>query len=562
MMNSPRSAFATALAQAAVPESGRRWFYVPYDQLTDQVGPLSREPPNGVGIVLVESRQKAARRPYHKQKLALVLSNQRHFALEQARRGVAVRYLAGADGYAEQLRKVIGDLGPITMMRAAERELRVELQPLVDEGLIRVVPHEGWMTPPEWFQEIFTGGKSWKMDIFYRHVRRKTGVLMRGNDPVGERFSFDFENRSPWPGTPLAPPVPTFTVDAITEEVGRLVQLHFSNHPGKLELGTIPATQADAAALWSWAKSACLRHFGPYQDAMSKDERNLFHTRLSAVIHLGRLLPAALVREAEALDVPLESKEGFIRQILGWREFMHHVHDATDGFRQLGGPTTSEATSDGDAGYGRWHDWQPVAQSGSAANHLSANLPLPEAFWGKRSGMACLDSVVEDVWEEGQSHHITRLMVLSNIATLLGVSPRELTDWFWVAYTDAYDWVVEPNVLGMGTFALGDLFTTKPYVSGATYLDRMSDYCDGCAFSPKKDCPMTPMYWAFLDRNQPVLGANPRLVMPYASLRRRAAALRQRDAEVHRWVTDTLREGKALDPADAPAVVSAKKAAR
>ena len=153
---------------------------------------------------------------------------------------------------------------------------------------------------------------------------------------------------------------------------------------------------------------------------------------------------------------------------------------------------------------------------------LNAHVGLPPAYWGRKSGMVCIDTVVEDVWREGWSHHITRLMVLSKFATLLGVSPRELTDWFWVAYIDAYDWVVEPNVLGLGTFATGQLFTTKPYVSGANYIHRMSDYCERCQFVPGKTWPYTPMYWAFLERHRELLLQNPRVRSLYRGIARAA----------------------------------------
>jgi deoxyribodipyrimidine photolyase-related protein len=157
--------------------------------------------------------------------------------------------------------------------------------------------------------------------------------------------------------------------------------------------------------------------------------------------------------------------------------------------------------------------------------------------------------VVTDVWREGYSHHITRLMVLANIATLLDVSPRALTSWFWVAFTDAYDWVVEPNVLGMGTYAAGDLMTTKPYVSGAAYIDRMSDFCPPCAFDPRANCPLTPLYWAFLARHEPELDANPRMRLPLAALRKRSAAARERDQAAFRRVSTELARGHPLSPA-------------
>jgi deoxyribodipyrimidine photolyase-related protein len=179
---------------------------------------------------------------------------------------------------------------------------------------------------------------------------------------------------------------------------------------------------------------------------------------------------------------------------------------------------------------------------------LGASGPLPPVFWGSPSGLACLDRVVADVWAEGYSHHITRLMVLANLATLLDVSPRELTDWFWVAYADAYDWVVEPNVLGMGTYAVGDLMTTKPYVSGAAYIARMSDYCESCAFDPATTCPITRLYWAFLARHEVRLRDNPRLRLPLQALRKRPAARREEDARTFQQVRSALGAGRTLSP--------------
>jgi deoxyribodipyrimidine photolyase-related protein len=177
---------------------------------------------------------------------------------------------------------------------------------------------------------------------------------------------------------------------------------------------------------------------------------------------------------------------------------------------------------------------------------------VPRAFWGQNSGLACLDRVVADVWREGWSHHITRLMVLSNLATLLGVSPRELADWFWVAYADAFDWVVEPNVLGMGTFSTGPLMTTKPYVSGAAYINRMSDYCDDCAFDPKNDCPITSLYWAFLDRHRDLLADNPRMRVVISALGKRGEDRLASDRAVLRWVRETLDTREPIRPANRP----------
>ncbi len=554
------SVFRRELADRQPDASGRRWLFVPYDQLSDAVGPLSREDPNELGIVLVENLWKPKRRPYHRQKLALVLASLRHFALEQAARGVAVRHVSGDAPYAKLLEPVARELGPLRVMEPAERELRADLAPLVRKKLLEVVPHEGWLTTQEQFEEAFAGGRAWRMDAFYRLVRQQSGILMRNGKPLGGKYSFDADNRKSWSGKPPAPKPPRFPLDPVKEEVAKLVESVFSAHPGRLDPDDLPATASDAKRAWRFAKRHCMELFGPYEDAMSRRSRTLFHTKVSALLNNLRLLPATVVGDVAAMKLPLSSQEGFIRQVLGWREFMHHVHVATDGFRRL--PDGSEppvAPAPGDAGYGRWSGkkWRggrAVARidGGAAPSALEAGEPLPAAFWGEASGLGCLDQVVSDVWETGYGHHITRLMVLSNLGTLLGVSPRQLTDWFWVAYTDAYDWVVEPNVLGMGTFGLGELFVTKPYVSGAAYIDRMSDYCAECAFSPKKDCPITSLYWSFLDRNQQQLTGNPRVAMPLRSLAKRPAARRDHDRRVTEWVRDTLAAGKALRPEDRP----------
>jgi deoxyribodipyrimidine photolyase-related protein len=538
-----------------VEPSGRRWLFVPYDQISDAMGPLSREDPKTLGLVLVENPWKAARRPYHKQKLALILTNLRHFALEQAARGVAVRHVVAQGPYRTALEPLVSEVGPMRLMTPAERELRADLNPLVRKGDLELLPHEGWLTTPEQFRDGAGDDPPWRMDAFYRHVRRTTDVLMAQGKPVGGKFSFDSENRLPWKGEPPAPDPPTFPVDPIKAEVGRLVEERFGIHPGRMDLHALPGTLTDAETLWSWARRECLPVFGPYEDAMSSRSRSLFHTRVSALVNMGRLLPRQLVSDVLDTDIPLASKEGFVRQVLGWREFVRHVHRVTDGFRNIPPHGPSIAKTPGHGGYSRWAGGPWVSQSlpgdpdgGAEPSFLGGQTPLPPVFWGEASGLACVDRIIRDVWTEGYSHHITRLMVVSNLATLLDVSPRELTDWFWVAYTDAYDWVVEPNVLGMGSFAVGDLMTTKPYVSGAGYISRMSDYCRDCDFDPKTSCPFTRLYWAFFLRHEGRLRNNPRLGIPIRSVRRRRATDRRHDARVFSKVKDILLEGGRLTP--------------
>jgi deoxyribodipyrimidine photolyase-related protein len=547
--------FRQRLSELNPPPTGRRWLLVPYDQLSDEIGPLSRESPESLGIVLVESSEKASRRPYHRQKLALVLANLRHFALEQAGRGVAIRHVVTDAPYGEAIRPVIAELGALRVMGPAERELREDLAPLVEEGAVELVPHEGWLTTPDQFRRSSKKGPPWRMDAFYRLVRRESGLLMEDGKPEGGKFSFDAENRKPWKGDPPAPEPPRFEPDTITLEVGELIEQRFARHPGRLDFEALPASRADAMKLWSWALDACLEQFGPYEDAMSTRSRSLFHTRVSALVNLHRLLPSRLVEDVVEIDAPLASREGFIRQVLGWREFMRHVHRETDGFRKVGESEPPVSDRPGDGGWQAWSGkiWEPPEDSveslgGAEPSALEADWPLPPAFWGTCSGLACLDQVVAEVWDDAYTHHIPRLMVLANLATLLGVSPRQLTDWFWVAFADAYDWVVEPNVLGMGTYAVGGLLTTKPYVSGANYINRMSDYCAGCRFDPKTDCPITRLYWSFLERNRSHFEGNPRMGLVMRNLARRSEEERTKDRGVFESVQQALAGGNTLRP--------------
>ena len=429
---SERSRFSRELSerQRDRDHAGRRWVYVPYDQLNDGFGPLTELPPREAGVLLIEDPGKAAQRPYHRQKLALVLANQRHFALEQAARGVAVDYrVAGSGGYAEVVRQAASERGPLIVQEPAERELREALRPL-QGGELEQVAHAGWLTTPAHFRSSAPNGSPYRMDAFYRVVRRELNVLMERGKPRGGRFSFDAENRKPYRGEPPAPQPPRFAPDAVTLEVGELIERRYAQHPGQLDLTALPATREDARQQLRWALTESLPTFGPFEDAMSSASSGLFHTRLSPLLNLHRLLPSVVLAAVLSAPIPLASQEGFVRQVLGWREFVRHVHRATDGFRRL-----------------------PVGVAGEpgAPSALGAARPLPPAYWGERSGLSCLDHVVSDVWREAYSHHITRLMVLSNLASLLDLSPRELTDWFWIAYVDAYDWVVEPNVLAMGT---------------------------------------------------------------------------------------------------------------
>ena len=495
---------------------------------------MGTEPPESLGIILIESTWKPALRPYHKHKLALLLTSQRHFALEQAARGVHVRYL-----FSKQPPQVVMEAecrakGPIAMVRPAERELREHLRPLFETNQLVELEHKGWLTTADDFQRSMRGKKTWKMDSFYRYVRTKYEVLLTvEGKPEGGKWSHDADNRRTWMGEPEAPTPPTFEVDDVTHEVVALVETQYRGHPGAITANRIPATLADVHSYWEWVKRYCMYHFGPYEDAMHHEERQLFHSRMSAVMNLGRILPADVLTDVIAQHLPLNSKEGFIRQLLGWREYVRHIHEATDGFRQLPAHASDQLRG----------------QGGPHVNMLGSEESLPPVYWGKTSGLFCLDHAVTEVIEDAHSHHINRLMVLSNWGSLLDVSPRELTDWFWVMFEDAYDWVVEPNVLGMGTYALGTLMMTKPYVSGSAYIHKMSSYCDQCEFNPKRDCPMTNLYWRYLNKHGGHFARNQRMSLVMASLRRRGEEKHRHDELVFQTIRLALSHGEKLSPA-------------
>jgi deoxyribodipyrimidine photolyase-related protein len=543
-------AFRTALRPTEGVEVDR-WCYVHVDQVHLDLGPwrpMDGESRERIGLVLVETSWKARQRPYHQQKLALLLTNLRHFALEAQAAGHPVRVLHDERPYEAVLAEVADEVGPLHAMRWAERETREALQPLVQEGRLLLHPHTGWMTGHDLFQKAVGDRRPWRMDAFYRAARKASGVLLTDEGkPEGGKWSFDAENRLPWDGAVPLPDVPRFPPDAITAEVVDLVRTRYSHHPGRVTPDDLPASAADARRAWAWALEEAMPWFGPYEDAMTCEHRSLFHTRIAALLNLSRLLPAEVVADVEAADLPLNSREGFIRQVLGWREFVRHVHEATDGLRD--GVQVAFST-DARPGAGWSGDWAAPAP---AVDALGANLPLPAAFWGTSSGMACLDQVVDAVVEDGWTHHIPRLMVLANLATLLGVRPREITDWFWAMFTDAYDWVVEPNVLGMGTYATGPLMSTKPYVCGTPYLKRMGDACGDCAFSPSSTCPVSDLYWAFMARHGALFEGNVRMAMPMRTLARRDPEKRAADARVHAAVVEVLGRGEALRPADVTA---------
>ena len=340
---------------------------------------------------------------------------------------------------------------------------------------------------------------------------------MDGKAPAGGKYSFDSENRMSWKGQPIAPEDPRFEVTDLDREVEELVNSTFSDNPGKIDLSKAPTNDTQALEALDFAMLQ-LPNFGPYEDAMSIHSKGLFHSRLASLVNIHRIMPAHLLKSVLRTPAPINSTEGFVRQLI-WREYVKHVHDITNGFESISVNRTSTDIRDA-----MWYRGDYTDSSSDVTqhpNHLTQENNLPISYWTSDSGLNCLDTVVNSVIEDGWTHHIPRLMVLGNIASLLDVNPRQLTDWFHAAFIDAYDWVVEPNVLGMGTFALGETMMTKPYVSGAAYINRMSDYCKGCQYDPKKNCPITNLYWDFISRHSESFIGNHRMSIPMRNSLRR-----------------------------------------
>ena len=340
------------------------------------------------------------------------------------------------------------------------------------------------------------GRRAWRMEHFYREMRREHGILMDGDLPAGGEWNYDAANRKSLPANLVAPQRLRFPPDAITRATMALVERRFGTHFGTLTEFGWPVTRPDALRALGDFISHGLPRFGDYQDAMRAGAPFLFHSLLAPALNLGLVSPRELCRAAEAAwragDAPLNAVEGFVRQILGWREYVRGVY---------------------------WTLMPGYAER----NALDATRSLPAFYWTGDTSMRCLREVIADTKRYAYSHHIQRLMVTGNFALLAGVAPREIERWYLAVYADAYEWVEMPNTFGMAVFADGGQMASKPYAASGAYIDRMSDFCSGCAYQVKlktgpKACPFNYLYWAFLIRNEARLAKNPRLAMPYRTL--------------------------------------------
>ena len=476
---------------------------------------------------MAEVSDESTRVPSSKQRTALFLAAMRHFAQELRDDSVPLDYHELAP--VGQATSLAGELKATLARRTVERviltqpgEWRVleQLKQAVGDVPLEVREDNHFLCSAAEFAEHAKGRKQLRMEFFYREMRRRHDCLMDGDQPAGGRWNFDSENRGAFgkAGPGLIPPTPRFEPDQLTQGVIDLVNSRFADNPGDLsELGW-PVNRQQALKVLTTFIDERLEHFGQWQDAMWEGEPWLFHAHISSAMNLKLLDPREVIAAAEAAwrdgRVPLESAEGFIRQILGWREYVRGIY------------------------------WKSMPEY-LEMNGLDANEDLPEWFWTGETPMACLSDAIGQTLKHGYAHHIQRLMVTGLYTLMLGVDPVQVHSWYLSVYVDAVEWVELPNSLGMSQYADGGLMASKPYVATGRYIQRMSNHCSGCKFDPTKRtgevaCPFTTLYWAFLIRHEELLSSNPRMGLQLKNLARlepderaeiaqRAAAVRRND---------------------------------
>ncbi|MBR2537701.1 MAG: cryptochrome/photolyase family protein [Hyphomicrobium sp.] len=472
------------------------------DQLTPNVSSLAASDPARDVVLMVEVVEEATYVRHHKKKIALIFSAMRHFAEELRAAGWTVDYRTIADtgktgSFTSEVARAIKKHKPSSVIVTEPGEYRVRdmferwktmltvpVEILRDTRFICAIPE---------FADWARDRKQLRMEYFYRDMRRKTGLLMDGDKPEGGKWNFDAENRKPAKTDLFMPRPHRVKPDATTEAVLADVQSRFAKHFGDLEPFWFAVTRKDAEKARDHFITEALPRFGDFQDAMLEGERFLYHSVLSIYINLGLLDPLDVCRRAEVAyrkgRVPLNAAEGFIRQIIGWREYVRGIY---------------------------WLRMPGYIDE----NHFMHTRSVPDFYWTGDTDMACLKAAITQTKEEAYAHHIQRLMLTGNFALLAGVSPQALHEWYLIVYADAYEWVELPNTLGMSQFADGGLLASKPYVASGAYINRMSNHCKGCRYDVKQRtgpdaCPFNALYWDFLARNRGKLEANPRMVQMY-----------------------------------------------
>jgi len=474
------------------------------DQLSPNLSSL-RDLAQDDHILMAELAAEAGYANHHKKKIAFIFSAMRHFADELRGMGHQVDYIRYDDpdntgDFTGEVERALNHHAIDRIVVTAPGEYR--LQAIFDSWkdqfscAIEIRDDDRFLSTIDAFKDWANGRKTLRMEFFYRELRRQHHILMDGDEPVGGQWNYDSENRQP-PKEGLSPPPRHITPpDAITSEVLDLVTRHFQDHFGRIDGFDFATTRSDAERVLARFIDERLPLFGTYQDAMVEGEPWMYHAHIGLYLNAGLLDPMTVIKAAEWAyrqgTAPLNAVEGFIRQILGWREYIRGIY------------------------------WLKMPEY-SLENALDAHRPLPGFYWTAQTKMNCLKQVVTETRDHAYAHHIQRLMVLGNFALLAGIDPREVNAWFLGVYADAYEWVELPNVTGMTLFADGGYLASKPYAASGAYINRMSTYCKNCGYkvaqkNGENACPFNYLYWDFLIRNQDKLSSNPRLGMPYRTL--------------------------------------------
>lgn len=477
------------------------------DKLSPSLSALSDIEPETSLVLMAEVISEATYVKHHKKKIAFLFSAMRHFAEGLRRKGIQVRYVTLDDpkntqSLEKELARALRETGAslVVATECGEWRLAEEMRTWSERlGVpVEIREDDRFLCSIDDFRAWRKGRKQLRMEYFYRDMRRRHRVLMEGDDPVGGKWNFDAENRKPPASGLKGPKRISHRKDEITKSVLSLVEARFGDHMGALGSFHFAVTAAQAERELVHFIDEVLPGFGDYQDAMVEGEPYLYHSLISAYVNAGLLLPLDVIRRAEAAwyegRAPLNAVEGFIRQILGWREYVRGIY---------------------------WTEMPEYAER----NHLGADRALPWFYWSGETRMNCMAQAVGDTIEHAYSHHIQRLMVTGNFALIAGIAPSEVCEWYLAVYADAYDWVELPNTLGMALYGDGGLMASKPYAASGKYIDRMSNFCGGCAYDPKlttgpKACPFNALYWDFLARNTDRLSGNARLANMYATWRR------------------------------------------
>lgn len=470
------------------------------DQLSTNISALRMANKERDVVIMAEVLEEATYVPHHPKKITLVLAAMRKFAQSLQEDGWTVAYTKFDDetntgSIPSELIRYASKFGAEEVISTIPGEWRL-ITALNDLPIVvRQLPDDRFVTSPKEFADWAEGRKELRMEWFYRQVRRKTGLLMEGDAPVGEKWNSDSHNRKPAPNAPRPPVSPEFQPDAIVVEVLELVADRFAENFGEVYPFVFATDRKQALVVLDHFISKALPHFGDYQDAMVSGEPWLWHAVISPYLNIGLLKPMEVCQRAEeawrAGAAPLNAVEGFIRQIIGWREYARGIYF-------LEGPDYT------------------------SRNALYHSRPLPTLFWGGETHMRCISEVVDQTRVYAYAHHIQRLMVTGNFSLLAGLDPGAVHQWYLSVYVDAFEWVEAPNTIGMSQFADGGILASKPYVSSGNYIDKMSDYCKGCMYDVKvkvgdNACPFNLLYWHFIDRHRARFQKNPRMAVIYRS---------------------------------------------